>query len=187
MQALITGGAGFVGRWLCGSLVESGWRVTATTLDAPPPAGRNAPDGVSWVHADLRVAADVERVLDGVTPDVVYHLAGLTFVPGAQRDAALAFEVNVIGAVRLLTALRERRRAGGVDPVVLVVGSAEEYGIVAPEELPLLETAPLRPVTPYGASKAAAEVVALQAFRGRGLPVVAARPFNHLGPGRPGW
>ena len=87
--------------------------------------------------------------------------------------------INAEGTLNVLLAAE----AAGAERL-LVIGSAEEYGIVAPEELPLVETAPLRPVTPYGASKVAAEVVALQAHRARGLGVVAARPFNHLGPGQ---
>jgi GDP-4-dehydro-6-deoxy-D-mannose reductase len=67
---------------------------------------------------------------------------------------------------------------------VLVVGSAEEYGRIEPDDLPVAETAPLRPVSPYGASKAAAEMLASHAFRGRGLGVICVRAFNHLGPGQ---
>ena len=181
MRAIVTGAAGFVGRRLCRSLVERGWRVTGVALDAPPPGDAGA---VEWVQADLRRAADVGRLFAGEPPDVIYHLAGVTFVPGAQRDPGHTYEVNVVGAVRLLGEVRERRRAGAMDPVVLVVGSAEEYGRHEPDDLPLGEEAPLRPLTVYAASKVAQEVAALEAFRSEGVRVVATRSFNHSGPGQ---
>jgi GDP-4-dehydro-6-deoxy-D-mannose reductase len=68
---------------------------------------------------------------------------------------------------------------------VLVIGSADEYGAVRPEDLPLSEDAPLRPLTPYGASKVAADYLALQAFLGDGLPVIRVRAFNHTGRSQP--
>jgi GDP-4-dehydro-6-deoxy-D-mannose reductase len=112
-------------------------------------------------------------------PDAVYHLAAASHVGSSWSAPVEVLRTNAEGTLNVLLAAE----AAGA-PRVLVVGSAEEYGIVDPSALPLVETFPLRPVTPYGASKVAAEVVGLQAFLGRGLPVVLARPFNHLGPGQ---
>ena len=88
--------------------------------------------------------------------------------------------INAEGTLNVLSACG----AAGVDRV-LVVGSADEYGAVRPEDLPLTEDAPLRPLTPYGASKVAAEYLALQAFLGERLPVIRVRAFNHTGPTQP--
>jgi GDP-4-dehydro-6-deoxy-D-mannose reductase len=88
--------------------------------------------------------------------------------------------VNVIGTAELLAAARSLARP----PTVLVVSSAEVYGVVTPEQLPLDEATPTAPATPYAASKLAAEAVALQAWRGYGQPVIVVRPFNHIGPGQ---
>lgn len=187
-RALITGGAGFVGQWLARALLRQGWRVTSAGIGARPDAGSmpaEERDAVEWLLVDVRHQDDITRALDASRPDAIFHLAGISFVPDAQGDPALAYEVNVIGAARLLADIRRRRRAGTLDPAVLVVGSAEQYGRHEPDELPLPETAEQRPLTVYAASKAAQEVVALEAARSDGVRVVATRSFNHSGPRQP--
>jgi GDP-4-dehydro-6-deoxy-D-mannose reductase len=107
----------------------------------------------------------------------VYHLAALSHVGESWGSGAEAFRVNAEGTLHVLGAARR----AGVDRV-LVVGSAEEYGAARDADMPLTEEAPLRPVTPYGAAKVAADYLALQAFLGSGLGAIRARPFNHTGP-----
>jgi GDP-4-dehydro-6-deoxy-D-mannose reductase len=132
----------------------------------------------------VRRADDIAGALDGARPDAVFHLAGITFVPAAEADPGETYEVNVVGAVRLLAAIDQRRRAGALDPVVVVVGSGEQYGRHDPAELPLVETAAQCPLSVYAASKTAQEIVALYAARAQGLRVIATRSFNHSGPGQ---
>jgi GDP-4-dehydro-6-deoxy-D-mannose reductase len=186
-RALITGGAGFAAQWLERALLERGWDVVAAGLGVPP-ASSVLTDGeraaIKWIPADVRNATDVGNAVDAARPDAVFHLAGIAFVPAAAADPGEAYEVNVVGAVRLLAEVARRRRAGDSDPVVLVVGSGEQYGRHAPEELPLTEMAAQRPLSVYAASKAAQEIVALHAARADGLRVVATRSFNHSGPGQ---
>ena len=112
-------------------------------------------------------------------PHVVYHLAGASDVGGCWDTPQITFRANAEGTLNVLWAARE----AGVERV-LTVGSADVYGKVTPDELPLTEQSPLRPTSPYAASKVAAESVAEQAFLGYGQQVVRARPFNHLGPGQ---
>ena len=111
--------------------------------------------------------------------DVVYHLAAQADVHASFADPAATVRVNVEGTCNVLEAARRcgARRA-------LVVSSADVYGNLDAASLPVDENAPLRPVTPYGASKAAAEMLCVQAAEGHGLEVVRARAFNHLGPGQ---
>ncbi|MDQ3950152.1 MAG: GDP-mannose 4,6-dehydratase [Gemmatimonadota bacterium] len=186
-RALVTGGAGFAAQWLERALLERGWEVSGAGLGVPPQtavldeAGRRA---IRWIEADVRRAADIGRALDATRPDALFHLAGIAFVPAAAADPAEAYEVNVVGAVRLLAAVGQRRDAGILDPVVLVVGSGEQYGRHDPSELPLPESAAQRPLSVYAASKAAQEVVALHAARAQGLRIIATRSFNHSGPGQ---
>ncbi|HEV7685397.1 MAG TPA: GDP-mannose 4,6-dehydratase, partial [Acidimicrobiia bacterium] len=126
---------------------------------------------------DIVDAAAVRDVVARHRPDAVYHLAAVTHI-GASWDAPLeVFRINAEGTFNVLSACA----AAGVDRV-LVVGSADEYGAVRSEDLPLSEDAPLRPLTPYGASKVAADYLALQAFLGGGLRVIRVRAFNHTGP-----
>jgi GDP-4-dehydro-6-deoxy-D-mannose reductase len=185
-RALITGGSGFVGQWLVRALVERGWSVTAASMSAAPEVGllsASERDAVQWLSADVRVAADVRRAVEASTPEFVFHLAGVSYVPDAREAPELAYEVNMLGAVRLLSELNRCRRAGVLDPVVLVVGSATQYGRHELAEMPLTEAAAQRPADVYGASKAAQEVAALQFFRSEGLRVICTRSFNHSGPG----
>lgn len=185
-RALVTGGAGFVGQWLARAMLERGWSVVSASVSTaamPPiltPAERKA---VRWLPVDVQREEDVERAVDESAPDVVVHLAGVSFVPQATGAPAQAYEVNVLGAVRLLNAIARRRRAGTLDPRVLVVGSATQYGRHDPADLPLDERAEQRPLSVYAATKAAQEIAALQAHRAEGLHVICTRSFNHSGPG----
>lgn len=163
MRALITGGKGFVGTWLADHLRRSGDEVTAIDIET-----------------DIADQAALDPVVADAAPDAVYHLAARTHVGESWKVPAEVLRVNVLGTAAVLAAAR--RVPGG--PRVLVVSSAEVYGSVRPEQLPLDERAPVAPVTPYAASKAAAEQVALQAWRGYRQPVVVVRPFNHVGPGQ---
>ncbi|MDF1503138.1 GDP-mannose 4,6-dehydratase [Roseisolibacter sp. H3M3-2] len=179
-RALVTGASGFVGGWLLGALHAAGWEVTALAQEGP---ARPAPTA-RWMAGDVRDPAHLAAARDAARPDAIFHLAGVTFVPAAGRDPGLAAEVNVVAAARLLGLVRERRRAGTLDPTVLVVGSAEQYGRHDDAELPLREDAPLRPHTVYAATKVAQEALALEAWRSDGVRVIATRSFNHSGPGQ---
>jgi GDP-4-dehydro-6-deoxy-D-mannose reductase len=163
MRALITGGKGFVGHWLAAHLKDAGDEVVVIDIET-----------------DVADAAAVRRVMADVQPDAVYHLAAMTHVGESWENPSQVLRVNVLGTAELLAAARTL----DTSPTVLVVSSAEVYGVVTPEQLPLDEATPTAPATPYAASKLASEAVALQAFRGYGQRVVVVRPFNHIGPGQ---
>lgn len=138
---------------------------------------------VHWMPMDVTRQEEVAAAVDQAAPEAVLHLAAISHVPAATRDPGLAYEVNVVGTVRLLAEVERMRRAGRGDPVVLVVGSAEQYGRHDLAEMPLSEDAAQRPLTLYAASKAAQEVASLQAVRSEGLRVVCTRSFSHSGVG----
>lgn len=163
MRAYVTGGSGFVGTWLRAHLEEAGDEVVA-----------------SGAEVDVTSGAAIAAAMAEARPDAVYHLAGLAHVGRSWQEPAEYFRVNAGGTLNVLEAAR---RCPG-PPRVVVVSSAEVYGSVRPEQLPVGEGEPFRPVSPYAAGKAAAEMVAVQAHLGHGLPVVRARPFNHTGPGQ---
>lgn len=165
MRALVTGGRGFVGRWLHEHLRAEGDEVT--TVDA---------------ETDVTDEQAVWRAIDASRPDAVYHLAARTHVGESWSEPLEVLRVNALGTAAVLAAARR----AAPEATVLVVSSSEVYGSVGEDELPVKETAPLRPATPYAASKAAAEQVALQSWRGYGQRVVLVRPFNHVGPGQSG-
>lgn len=180
-RALVTGAAGFVGGRLVRELAERGWEVTATAL-APPEATTGGATPTRWLAGDVRNGDHLAACLDAARPDVVFHLAGVSFVPDAANDPGYAAEVNVVAAARLLGAVRTRRRGGTLDPVVVVVGSAEQYG--RHEDTPLRESAEQRPHSVYAATKVAQEAMAFEAHRGDGVRVIATRSFNHSGAGQ---
>ena len=187
MRALVTGASGFVGQWLCRELLERGWEVTGTHLEETiglGALGDEARRAVRWTRCDVLRPDDLQRVVDGARPEAIFHLAGISFVPTANADPARTLEVNVIAAARLLAEVRRHRAAGTLDPVVLVIGSGEQYGRHDPEEQPLPEGAEQRAQSIYAASKAAQEIVALEAHRAAGVRVIATRSFNHSGPGQ---
>ena len=187
MRALVTGAAGFAGQWLCRELLHSGWDVWGTRLDDALPPGAldtEASDAVHWWEGDLRGPAAAHESIGAAMPDAIFHLAGIAHVPSANADPAATLEVNVIAAVRLLHDVRTRRSAGTLDPAVLIVGSGEQYGRHGAAEMPLGEDAAQQPMGVYAASKAAQEVLALEAHRTGGVRVIAVRPFNHTGPGQ---
>jgi len=164
MKALITGAKGFVGLHLCRHLTACG----DTVIGVDRPTG-----------PDLLDPAALDALLADVRPDVVYHLAGWSDIGASWGAPRECFEVNAIGTLNLLRACI----ANG-SPRVLAVSSADVYGQVDPADLPITEDTAFRPVTPYSASKIAADQLALQAWLGFGLEVLRVRAFNHLGPGQ---
>jgi GDP-4-dehydro-6-deoxy-D-mannose reductase len=126
----------------------------------------------------------MRRVIAESEPDALFHLAGVSTVAAAERDAEHAYRVNCLGAVVTLRELDAYRELSRKDVAALIVGSAEQYGRHNAAELPLAENADLRPATAYAASKCAQEVAALQTSRASGLRVVCTRSFNHSGAGQ---
>ncbi|MEO6526591.1 MAG: GDP-mannose 4,6-dehydratase [Gemmatimonadaceae bacterium] len=186
-RALVTGGHGFVGQWAMRAMLERGWTVTAAGVGAPSTATILDGDlraAVRWLEMDVTRQSEVATAVDIAVPDVVLHLAAISHVPDAMRDPGRAYEVNAVGTVRLLAEIARARRTGATDPVVLIVGSSEQYGRHEPSEMPLTEGAEQRPLTLYAASKLAQEVASMQAYRSEGLRVVCTRSFNHSGAGQ---
>jgi len=162
---LVTGAHGFVGRHLVAHLEASGDHVV----------GVDRTDG----GVDITDAEAVSALVGRIAPAVIYHLAGWADVGGSWKAPVAAFRANAEGTLNVLSAAADC----GVQRA-LAVSSADVYGKVVPAELPLTETSPLRPASPYAASKVAADYLGLQAWLGRGLPVLRVRAFNHLGPGQ---
>lgn len=165
MKTLVTGASGFVGTHLVRHLHENGDEVITTDQSSG--------------GADITDADQISDLFRRVRPEVVYHLAGWADVGGSWAAPTAAFQVNAVGTLNVLLAAESSK----VERIVSV-SSADVYGAVAESDLPISESSPLRPVSPYAASKVAADYLGLQAFLGRGLGVLRVRAFNHLGPGQ---
>ncbi len=160
---LVTGSRGFVAGWLIPHLESRGDVVVA--LDT---------------EVDITNAGRLTEAVTAAGPDAICHLAAQASVGASWEDASGTFAVNAVGTLNLIDAALACRSR----PRVLLVSSSEVYGHVTPDALPLREDHPFMPVSPYAASKAAAELIGLQAWLGQGLEVIRARPFNHTGPGQ---
>ncbi len=163
VRVLVTGSSGFVGHWMLRHLEARGDDVVTF------------PD-----ELDLRDRDGLAGAVATAAPDGVVHLAAQASVGASWHDGLGTWQVNTLGAVNLLDAVADLASP----PRVLLVSSAEVYGALRGDELPVSEDHPFAPASPYAASKAAAELAGLQAWLGRGVEVIRARPFNHTGPGQ---
>ena len=172
--ALITGAAGFVGRHLANHLLDQGLAVHGLDRPCVPmPADLH----IDWYPCDVTNVAQVIAVVGQVQPDYIFHLAAL--IKSESLTDLLA--VNVLGTQNVLDALVAARP----EARVLVTGSCAEYGAPLPGELPIRESNPLRPLSPYGVSKVAQSLLAAQYVYRHDLTVIRTRTFNLTGPGEP--
>lgn len=178
-RALLTGGHGFVASNLARALLERGDSVTVLELPAPPTSGlalQGIEREVELVEGDIRNAELVGATVEASEFDVVFHLGAQTLVGPAMADPTQTFEVNVLGTWTLLEACRRAEV-----PAVVVASSDKAYG--PSEDLPYREEMRLAPASPYEASKAAADAIALSYQPAYGLPVAVTRFANIYGGG----
>jgi GDP-4-dehydro-6-deoxy-D-mannose reductase len=176
---LITGAGGFVGRHLSAHIgsVRPRARLTGTTLLSGEIAHESVTD---LFQIDLKNYADVRELLATCRPDAIYHLAAQAFVPRSFENPWETLENNIRAQLNLILACLEL----DIRPRILIVSSAEIYGASEPEKLPLNENTAIRPANPYSVSKVAQDMMGLQYYLSHNLPIMRARPFNHIGPGQ---
>ncbi|HEV8473613.1 MAG TPA: GDP-mannose 4,6-dehydratase [Methylomirabilota bacterium] len=181
MRLLITGITGFVGshlaEWALGRGADvSGsvrWRSNTQHID-------HLRDRLTLVQADLRDLSSVRDLIARARPDYVVHLAAQSFVAASWSTPSETLITNALSQMNLFEAIRQM----GVSTRFLVIGSSEEYGLVYPDELPIRESNPFRPLSPYAVSKVTQDLMGFQYFKSYGLDIVRARAFNHTGPRR---
>jgi len=181
MRVLITGITGFVGSHLADLLLDQGQTVIGTARWRSSTANiEHIQDQVELVECDLRDAAGVRDVLADTRPDGIFHLAAQSFVQASWRSPQETISTNMLGQVNIMEALRDL----GMNPPMLIAGSSEEYGLVRPDEVPITEDNPLRPLSPYGVSKVGQDLLAFQYHKSYGMHLIRCRAFNHTGPRR---
>jgi GDP-4-dehydro-6-deoxy-D-mannose reductase len=194
MKALITGITGFAGSHLADYLLAEHpevevhgtyrWRSRRDNIEhllEGPHLGGSQPQARFKLHdCELKDYPAVAAVLDRVRPDYVFHLAAQSFVPASWTAPAETLATNINAQTHLF----EATRALGLDPVFQIACSSEEYGLVHPDEVPITEANPLRPLSPYAVSKVGQDLLGYQYFQSYGLKVVRTRGFNHTGPRR---
>ncbi|OLD52539.1 MAG: GDP-mannose 4,6-dehydratase [Chloroflexi bacterium 13_1_40CM_2_70_6] len=207
MRVLITGITGFAGshlaeyilaehpevavygtyRWRSRmeNLEQLSARGVLDVIEGRYSAGAGQPDEarkgrVTLLHCELTDAGAVEKLIATLRPDRVFHLAAQSFVQSSFDEPAATMRINVESQLNLLEAIRRHDTTIRVH----IAGSSEEYGLVHPDEVPMKETNPLRPLSPYAVSKVAQDKLAYQYFKSYGLHLVTTRGFNHTGPRR---
>ena len=183
MRALITGITGFAGSHLAEYLLAEHpdvevfgtcrWRSRMDNIE-------HLRKKVKLLEADLRDSTSMVNALDRSRPDFIFHLAAQSFVPSSWTAPNETLNTNIAGQTNLFEAIRALR----IDPVVQLACSSEEYGLVLPHEVPIKETNPLRPLSPYAVSKVAQDYLGYQYFQSYGLKAIRTRGFNHTGPRR---
>jgi GDP-4-dehydro-6-deoxy-D-mannose reductase len=180
-KALITGITGFVGSHLADYLLSEGfkvygvyrWRSRMCNIE-------HILDKINLIEGDMRDMVSMQYVISKVKPDYIFHLAAQSFVPTSWKAPVETLTTNIIGTCNLLEAVR----TVGCDSKIQIAGSSEEYGMVYPDEVPIKETNPLRPMSPYGVSKCSADLLGRQYAESYKMNVVVTRAFNHSGPRR---
>lgn len=177
-RVLITGVNGFVGGHMAEYLLAAtDWQVWGLARSAELRLGQLR-GRVRPVAADLLYKASTEAALRTVQPNIVIHLAAQAHVPTSFADPGTTLTSNLLAQLHLFEGIRALK----LDPIILVVCTAEEYGAVRPADLPINEDTPLRPNNPYAVSKVAQDMLALQYYLAHGLRTIRLRPFNHTGP-----
>ncbi len=179
MRALITGAGGFVGVHLAACLerCERPAQLFGTTY---LPSERVHPAVAEQHRIDLKDYGEVLKLIARCKPDAIYHLAAQAFVPRSFEDPWETLENNIRAQLNIFQACLEMK----LRPRILIVSSAEIYGEVSPAQLPMGEDTEIRPTNPYSVSKVAQDMLGLQYYLSHDLPIMRARPFNHIGPGQ---
>ena len=183
MRALITGITGFAGSHLADYILENHphvevygivrWRSRTENIE-------HLREKINLVEGDIRDYISVKRVLDEVRPDLIFHLAAQSFVPTSWKAPQETLTTNILGQTNIFEAVREL----GLSTAIQIAGSSEEYGLVKEDEVPIKETNPLRPLSPYAVSKIAQDFLGYQYFMSYGMRIIRTRGFNHTGPRR---
>ncbi len=182
IKCLITGITGFAGSHLAEYLLSLEnyavhgtirWRSRTENIE-------HIRNKIQLYDCDLRDAYSVKQLIDTLKPDRIYHLAAQSFVPMSWAAPAETFITNVIGQLNIFEAVR----ANACNCRIQIAGSSEEYGLVLPNEVPIKETNPLRPLSPYAVSKVTQDLMGYQYHQSYKLFIVRTRGFNHEGPRR---
>lgn len=179
MRILITGAGGFVGHHLASHLGDV--QPEATLIGATLTSSETVSPATHVERTiDLKHGEHVRALIEDYNPDVIYHLAAQAFVPRSFEDPWETLENNIRAQVNIIQACLHLQ----LRPRIVIVSSAEIYGAVDARQLPLNEDARILPSNPYSVSKVAQDMLGLQYHLSHELPIMRARPFNHIGPGQ---
>ena len=181
-RVLVTGVTGFAGSHLVDYILSRGdceifgilrWRSPTDNIE-------HFMDRITLLECELRDASSTRDTLETVRPDWIFHLAAQSFVPTSWSAPTESLTTNILGQLNIFEAVRRL----GVKCRIQLACSSEEYGMVSPDEVPIKETNPLRPLSPYAVSKVAQDMLGYQYWMSWKVDSVRTRGFNHEGPRR---
>jgi GDP-4-dehydro-6-deoxy-D-mannose reductase len=179
-QVLITGATGFAGGYLAEHLLSLGsYRITGVYRSDASRDSSSVKDRIAWYQADLTHQEEVASLVSDVTPDIIVHLAAQAEVGESFKQPLLTLHTNIDSQLFLFEAVKQ---SGLKNVRILSVLSADIYGYIEPEDLPIDEVTPFRPGNPYAVSKVACDSLSYQYWKSSGLAIIRARPFTHIGP-----
>lgn len=182
MNILVLGATGFVGSYLMERGLAAGQNITGTHFNPTIQPRDWQPYQDQLLRCDIRYREQVDAAIQHARPDVVYLLAAQSYPALSWQAPIETLDTNVLGTANVFESIR----ASGLDPVVIVACSSAQYGEVAAEDIPVVESHPMRPLHPYGVSKVATELLALQYYANCGIRSICARIFNTTGPRKAG-
>lgn len=173
-KAFVTGINGFAGTHLNNLLLQKGYEVTGTIKPT-----NNFVSDPNLLQVDIQDFEGLKSAIEKVSPDVIFHLAALTSPGLSFKNPSATLTNNISGQLNVLEAVKQLNLA---NTKVLVVSSAEVYGDASENDLPLSESAPLKPLSPYAVSKVSQDFLGYQYFRSQNVKTIIVRPFNNIGP-----
>jgi len=179
MKVLITGISGFVGSHLAEYCQSKGAEVHGTTRWRSQVENLKDIEDLTLHECDINDAFAFREVIKKVKPDWIFHLAAQSFVKASWTEPYQTLHTNIMGELNLFEAVRN---IPNYNPRIQIAGSSEEYGHA--EKMPITEDTPLLPLSPYGVSKVAQDLLARQYFKSYGMHIIVTRAFNHTGPRR---
>jgi GDP-4-dehydro-6-deoxy-D-mannose reductase len=181
-KVLITGASGFVGGYLAEHLLTlNKYDIYGTYRSEASKEASSVKDTITFLQVDLQDKEQLKKVLSEVKPDGIFHLAAQAAIGESIKNPLQTLHNNIDSELLLFESLRELQM---IQTKVLIVLSADVYGYVQPEDLPIDEDTPFRPGNPYAVSKVACDFLAYQYGRSYKMPIVRVRPFTHIGPGQ---
>ena len=179
--AFITGVTGFAGSHLAELLLKKDykvyglcrWRSRTENIE-------HIKKKIHLIEGDLLDVHSLQKAMMDARPDLIFHLAAQSFVPASWTSPSVTLKINLVGSCNLFEAVRTAK----IEPSIQIACSSEEYGLVKPKEVPIKESNPLRPISPYGVSKLAMDYLGYQYFKSYDMRIIRTRGFNHTGPRR---
>ena len=177
-RVLITGINGFVGSHLAEYILSNNFGEVFGLIRNKDVEKENIAgilNKIQMKECDINDAYSVKKVIEDVEPDLIFHLAAQSYVPSSWSSPVETMQTNVMGSMNIFEAVRNCKN----NPIIQIAGSSEEYGMVYENEVPMTEDNPLRPLSPYGVSKVAMDLLGYQYHQSYGLKIIRTRAFNH--------